>query len=102
MKTPHAVLNRLFIVPLALFLGLTTGSCSPKFYKVDQQTVLEDEAAGEWPEFEKEILSKTQSSVPKPFPTVATSARKARLFNVLNTTASEPLAAPAANPGKAR
>ena len=63
---------------------LAGSGCSPKFYKVDQQTVMEDEAAGEWPEFEKEILNQTQSGTPTPFPSVAVSSRKGRLFSVLN------------------
>ena len=63
---------------------VTSSSCAIKIYLVDRQTVLEDEAAGEWPEFEKEILRKTESSSPTPFPVVAQSSRKARMFNVLN------------------
>lgn len=106
MKTKNAALSPRFAALLALPLAIASVGCSIKLYKVDQQTVLEDEAAGEWPEFEKEILSKAQSGVPTPFPTVAASARKARLFNVLNTTASEPLATsavPVAQPsGKAQ
>lgn len=71
-------------------LAVTAPSCAIKIVKVDQQTVMEDEAAGEWPEFEKQIIQKSQSSTPTPFPTVAASARKQRLFNVLNGELAAP------------
>jgi hypothetical protein len=74
---------QMVLVAAAVMFGAT--GCSIKIYRVDQQTVLEDEAAGEWPEFEREILAKSQSSAPTPFATVAESQRKARLFNVLNS-----------------
>jgi hypothetical protein len=82
--------DRWVLAGLVAALALMGAACSIKVYRVDQQTVLEDEAAGEWPEFEKEILGKTQASTPTPFPTIGVSERKARLYNVLNDVAREP------------
>ena len=79
---------------------LSCSSCAIKVFLVDRQTVLEDEAAGEWPEFEKEILQKSEASCPTPFPVVAENSSKSRLFNVLNseltekTASSKPVSSP--------
>lgn len=82
MKLRHPVCRLLSVgLPLAV---LALGACSPKIYLADRQTVLEDEAAGEWPDFDQDVLRKTQAQSPTPFPTTAVSARRARLFNVLN------------------
>lgn len=67
----------------ALFIPLF-GACVPKVYVIDRQTVLEDEAAGEWPEFERELLKKSKSHGPTPFSKVPTSKNRERLYNVLN------------------
>jgi hypothetical protein len=70
---------------LGLVLGaIGTTGCSPKIYLKDRQTVLEDEAAGEWPEFEKELLEKSTLKGPTPFPHIKNSAKKERLYHVLN------------------
>jgi hypothetical protein len=63
-------------------LGLS--ACSPKIYLIDRQTVLEDEAASEWPEFEKDLLEKSKAIGPTPFAKTNNTARKERLYNVLN------------------
>jgi len=60
------------------------GACVPKVYVIDRQTVLEDEAAGEWPEFERELLKKSKAHGPTPFSKVPTSKNRERLYNVLN------------------
>lgn len=75
-------MKSLFFIAIAASLAIA--ACSPKFYLVDRQTVLEDEAAGEWPDFEKQIIQGSLASEPTPFPTVAESAREARLYNILN------------------
>jgi hypothetical protein len=69
------------LLPLA-FLFLT--SCAPKVYIVDRQTILEEDAAGEWPQFEKELLKKATSARPVPFSQVPLNSNRARLYNVLN------------------
>jgi hypothetical protein len=77
--------NLTLIAILAPLLLLGSACVTAKVYQLDRQTVLEDEAAGEWPEFDQEIINKTQASGPTPFATVAESSRKERrLFNVLN------------------
>lgn len=72
------------ILPSLALAILFLPACAIKVYLVDRQTVLEDEAAGEWPEFEKQIMSRSLACAPEPFPVVAQSPNKARLFNVLN------------------
>ena len=59
-------------------------ACTPKLYVVDRQTVLEEEAAGRWPQFEKELLEKSKAQGPTPFSKTPVTARRARLYNVLN------------------
>lgn len=71
------------ITPLALLLSLLT-SCAPKIYVIDRQTVFEEEAAGQWPQFDQEILNKAKVSGPTPFPKTPVNVRKQRLYNVLN------------------
>ncbi len=63
---------------------LAATACSPKIYVIDRQTVLEEEAAGEWPQFEKALMQKTATGEATPYETVPVNARKRRLYNVLN------------------
>jgi hypothetical protein len=58
--------------------------CAPKVYLNDRQTVLEEEAAGEWPEFEKELLEKSKSQGPTPFSKADSQSRNNHLYQVLN------------------
>jgi hypothetical protein len=67
---------------ICLTLGLT--ACVPKIYVIDRQTVLEDEAAGEWPQFEKRLIPQTQEKTPTPQAQVRDSERKQKLYKVLN------------------
>jgi hypothetical protein len=70
------------------FLGLllAQAACTPKIYVIDRQTVLEEEAAGSWPDFEKEIIQGAKTSGPTPFQKIPPSQNRARLYNVLNGT----------------
>lgn len=77
-------MNRLNLVFCLALLWILGAACSPKVYLVDRQTVLEDEAAGEWPDFEKELLDKSKAPGPTPFSKTENSAQKNRLFQVLN------------------
>ena len=65
-------------------MGMLAIGCTPKIYVVDRQTVLEDEAAGEWPQFEKDLLPKSAARSPAPFSKTKTTAHKAKLYNILN------------------
>ncbi len=74
-------------VLLFVSIGITLVSftrCSPKIYLIDRQTVMEDEAAGEWPDFEKDLLDKSKALGPIPFAKTANTARKDHLYRVLN------------------
>ncbi len=56
----------LSLVSLFLFLGsaFVAIGCSPKVYVMDRQTVLEEEASGNWPELESQFLQSSMSSEP--------------------------------------
>lgn len=77
--------RRLFVtLSFSFSLNLLLGACSPKVYVIDRQTVLEEEAAGEWPEFEKSLLEQAADYQPTPFPKTAISQGRNRLYNVIN------------------
>jgi len=50
---------------------------------IDRHTVLEDEAAGEWPQFEKSVRSAARERGQVFFPKAPASAHKQRLYNIL-------------------
>ena len=66
-----------------ILIAAGLSACAPKIYLKDRHTVMEDEAAGEWPDFEKDLLEKVQSSSPAPIQKVETSSKKKRLYQVL-------------------
>ncbi len=59
-------------------------ACVPKIYVIDRQTVLESEAAGEWPMFEKDVLGLSKAPGPTALSHTPASAGRQRLYNVLN------------------
>ncbi len=67
---------------LCSFLALA--SCAPNIYVQDRHTILEDEAAGEWPDFEKDLVTKSKESGPTAFQKLPANEKKKRLYNVLN------------------
>lgn len=69
----------IFVVGFFPVLG-----CSPKFYLVDRQTVLEDEAAGGWPDFEALVYEISKKHSVTDFPNVPLNARKAMLYHTPN------------------
>ena len=84
---------------LLLLLASLATACAPKIYVVDRQTVLEEEAAGEWPQFEKDLVRKSKAQGPTPFTKTPMNASRSRLYNVLNgevTSQPAPQAAPGA------
>jgi len=78
-----SLLSLFSLLSLSSLFLLFTG-CAPKIYVIDRQTVFEEEAAGQWPQFDQEILSKSKATGPTPFPKTPVNARKQRLYNVLN------------------
>lgn len=62
---------------------LLTG-CSPKITLIDRHTVLEDEAAGEWPDFEKRMLDDLRTKKPTAYRKIEVNESRAKLFNVFN------------------
>ena len=69
------------IVTALTFLSV---ACSPKVYVIDNQTVLEEEAAGQWPQFEKQIIDKAKAKGATPISQVPSDAHRERLYNVMN------------------
>ena len=60
------------------------GACTPKIIVMDEQTILEKEAAGEWPQLENLLLENATVQGPTPISRTAVTAKKARLYTVLN------------------
>ena len=58
--------------------------CAPQIYVVDRQSVFEQESAGEWPQFEQEVLGKSVATGAEPFAKIPITNKKARLYKVLN------------------
>jgi hypothetical protein len=88
MKLSASLYHGAFAQPRCLIAGIAATfllmACAPKIYIIDRQTVLEQEAAGEWPQFEKEIVAKSLASGPTAFPKVPVTTAKKRLYQVLN------------------
>jgi hypothetical protein len=59
-------------------------ACTPKIYVIDRQTVLEEEAAGHWPQFEKDLVTKARAEGPTPLLKTPFNTRREKLLNVLN------------------
>jgi hypothetical protein len=72
------------IVMIGMMATFLFGACVPKIYVIDKQTVLEEEAAGEWPQFEKQFLNQAKAMGPTPFYQVAPSPAREKIYNVLN------------------
>ena len=75
---------KLAFLMLPLISSLALAGCAPKIYLIDRQTILEEEAAGEWPDFEKEFLDHAEASGPTPFQKVPVNEHKTRLYTILN------------------
>lgn len=68
-----------------IFLGIfILNSCVPDIYLVDRHTVMEMEASGEWPEFDKIFYSQVKTAGPVGFPKEPETKRKKRVKNMLN------------------
>jgi hypothetical protein len=61
-------------------------ACTPKVYVIDRQTVLQESAAGEWPQFEKTLVPQIKQKSPTKFSksSPAEDERGKRLYRVLN------------------
>jgi hypothetical protein len=61
---------------LVTAVGVLLSACAPKIYVIDRQTVLEEEAAGDWPQFEKEVIERAKKQGPTPLSKVPENARR--------------------------
>jgi hypothetical protein len=83
-----------FVKPAAAvlaFASMSLSGCAAKVYMLDRQTVLEEEAAGEWPDMETRLKKQAKISGATPFPAVEQSAAKKRRYSVLNGEATTEL-----------
>lgn len=63
---------------------LVLAGCSIKVDVKDRHTIMEDEAAGEWPDFEKDLVARSKESGPTPYRKTELNGKKKRIYNVLN------------------
>lgn len=70
-----------FLVCWLLIVG-----CTPKVYVIDRQTVLQEQAAGEWPEFTMNLVPLVKHKNPVSFSQSppSESEKNKRLYRVLN------------------
>ncbi len=80
MKSAKSVLS----FPLAALL-LSLVACSPKVYVIDRTTVLEEEAAGAWPDLESKWKKSQVKKAPQAFHSNDSSAKQKRLTRVLES-----------------
>jgi hypothetical protein len=79
------------VAALLFLASLSLSGCAAKVYMLDRQTVLEEEAAGEWPDMESRLKKQAKVSGATPFPAVEQSAAKKRRYSVLNGEATTEL-----------
>lgn len=69
---------------IATILALQITSCATiEVYQIDRHSIMEEEAAGEWPSFDKKYLKSSQAKGAQFFPKEPDSKRKQRVFTVL-------------------
>lgn len=59
-------MKTIFASILLLIIFLLCSACAPKIYLVDRQSILEQEANGEWPELDKKIENSNVKVGPEP------------------------------------
>ncbi|MBP9709280.1 MAG: hypothetical protein KBD78_16720 [Oligoflexales bacterium] len=71
------------IVKYCLSISMVT-SCAPNLYFVDRHTVMEVEAAGEWPELDQQIIKQNKAKGVTYYDKDQDTRRKKRIFNSLH------------------
>lgn len=79
------------VLPLALV------ACAPKIYVIERTTVLEEEAAGGWPELETRWKKVAVKTAPQAVKTEEASEKQRRLTRSLEPDSLAPALAPAAS-----
>ena len=69
---------------LFLLMFLVVASCSPTLYFIDRQTVMEMEAAGEWPEFDKDFFRGAIKVGTTDYVSIVDNEPRKRMYSVLN------------------
>jgi hypothetical protein len=78
------------IFTIVSFVALAVG-CLPNVYMVDRPTLIEEQAAGDWPDLEKESEAKALKTQPEPLTPQQMGRSEER---VLQTLEGEPRATP--------
>ncbi len=79
-------MKKIVLLCIQICISISICSCAPKVYIIDRQTVLQEQAAGEWPEFEKTLLPKIKHKKTVKFSksSEAENKKDQRLYRVLN------------------
>jgi len=84
MTSPFS-LRPLLWTPLLSALAIGGGSaCTPRITVLDRQTILEEEAAGEWPQFDQKLIEQGPKRGATLYPSTPENAKKARLYSTLS------------------
>lgn len=75
-----------WLLVVAFFLSAPLG-CAPKVYIIDRTTLLEEEAAGSWPDLESQWTRSQIRRTPQPGASSETSRKQKRLTRVLEPDA---------------
>ncbi len=70
---------------VASLLCCVLSACSAKLVVVDRQTIIEQESAAQWPDFEKQVQKKLEKRGPSFFAKEKDSKKKQKLLNLLNS-----------------
>lgn len=63
-----------------LLLPLTMTACAPSIYVLDRPTILQEEASGNWVDYEKQLLSKSMEKGASFLPEGQRKEKRAYLF----------------------
>ncbi|MBF0360153.1 MAG: hypothetical protein HQK49_04040 [Oligoflexia bacterium] len=69
---------------ISLIIALLISACSPTIYFVDRESIMETEAAGEWPNFEEILFQKNQKMGTTPLAPREEDMKSKKFNHVLN------------------
>ncbi|MBF0207680.1 MAG: hypothetical protein HQK53_12400 [Oligoflexia bacterium] len=89
LKKMYPMVLRCLPLGLLWVLLLGVSSCAPTIYYVDRATVMETEAGGDWPDFEKGMLEKSEKIGATFLAPDRESIKEKRFNQILNGSFSE-------------
>lgn len=81
--------SRILAVALVAGFALAAAACAPRVYLVDRQTVLEIEAAGDWPELDRRFHAASRHAGPVTLETTADRNENRQLYRMTHSDAPE-------------